>query len=542
MKAFALFLCLSLLLGSVVVLAEGPNVGAPHADGVFVPPSSKAAQQAADNPLPVKDLEAYLAHVSACHPFGLFEGRNELLKNKSRSAKGGPLRGGEVVAVDMAAEELFGPPLIEGNARVYAASIVSIDAEAVRLRVDLSSLESGAEVWVVDPELPRAFGPYSANDHDDGGRWLATIRGEEAVLMARVPGPELPAIRLTEYSHIFLSFEEIAKELSCNIDLACETDETILDISSGVGMIIVGGSWFCTGTLINNPHTEDLEPFFVTANHCVCSRDEARATEVIWDYRSTACDAGDAPGIDTLPRSMGDALLATNAALDATLIRLSSVREGDYGRAYAGWDARLPDVGENTFAIHHPEATHMRISKGHVTGVNEDEAGHEHQTKVLWDEGVTENGSSGSSLLFTDSYRIAGMLSQGPTHTCGPDRSGNRDWFASFHHFYPMVKDYVDTSTPSTAEGGDDCWQRVDIPLCPFVVTFGEIPIVLARFRTIRHEVFEKYAAGRKFLAAYDDVAPDIAKAVSRSAVARGTFMAFTAPLANVGAILQQTS
>lgn len=508
------------VVGLVCVLAAA-HAGEPYADAAFVPTAAKSSPG-----VPPVDLERCLEHVQACHVFTTFEGQNDSLKATYLPARDGPLRGGETESVDMAAGALFGPPLPEDGMRVWLASVVSVDAQALRLRVDLSRLRDGEWAWVVDPVGLHAFGPYGAGDEE---AWLATVQGDEAVIMVCSPYETVPQVRLTAYAHIFLTFHEILKELECNLDIACETDAAILEASSGVGIINVAGYVFCSGSLINNEQTDDLEPFFVTANHCVCSREQAHSTEVFWDFRASECGLNYAPVLAELPRSNGDALLATSAKLDATLIRLDTVPVGDYGRAYPGWDARKPEENDPVLCIHHPDATRMRVSKGTVRETDQTQNGREHQTVVLWSQGVTENGSSGSALLFADTLRVAGMLSQGPVHSC-QDPSGNFDWFASLRHFYPCIQQYIDTPTPSTDEGEDDC--RSPGCLCPFVIAFNDYPELLGRFRAFRDDVLVKSAAGRHCVASYYRAAPAIAEAVRRSASARNAFAAITAPLA----------
>ena len=158
--------------------------------------------------------------------------------------------------------------------------------------------------------------------------------------------------------------------------------------------------------------------------------------------------------------------------------------------------------------------------------------GRDEQIEVLWAEGVTEGGSSGSGLLYAGTNRIAGMLSSGTEHTCGPDRSNNLDWFASVRGFHSQIAPYLDTATPSTAEGDDDC--QVASPICPFLFTYSSQPAVLASFRALRDNVLLKSDTGERLVAAYYKVAPAMGDAVARSPQARGLFAAATGPLASL--------
>ena len=88
--------------------------------------------------------------------------------------------------LDLSPPELFGTPVAElvlGDPRViYLASIMSLDAYAIRLRADLTQLAPGDEAWVIDPALPRAFGPYTAADQAAAG--LITLAGTTGITAA----------------------------------------------------------------------------------------------------------------------------------------------------------------------------------------------------------------------------------------------------------------------------------------------------------------------------------------------------------------------
>jgi len=506
-----------------------------YSDAAYVLPIAKALLEEGLHAIAPEQVQAYVDQIGAYHVFTPFEGMNEQLRTQNLLLGAGPLKGGEIVELDLTAPELLGIPVLEQDTHTYLASITSRDAYAIRLRADLTQLAPGDEVWVIDPRLPRAFGPYAAAEE----RWLATIQGEEAILMVRTASAEIPAIRLTGYCHIFLPLIDVTKELGCNIDIACESAAAILEASSGTGILFATdstGGWFCSGTLVNNGLTAELEPFFLTANHCICNHAQTQSMEVYWDYRSSACGVNDAPDRDTLPRSNGDALLATNPELDATLLRLDTVPDGIYGRTYLGWDANLLQVDDPILAIHYPSATHMRISKGLVIGIDSAQGGREKQINVHWDEGVTEGGSSGSCLLLAANNRITGMLSQGPTHSC-EDNTGNIDWFASFHEFYPQVRKYLDADPPATEAGENDC--EIGDPICPFLYAFFGNREMIADFRLIRDKMLRRSNAGSQLVDIYYDYAPHLAQIIKQSDEARCIFIAITSRLAPIGAMLR---
>jgi hypothetical protein len=223
-----------------------------------------------------------------------------------------------------------------------------------------------------------------------------------------------------------------------------------------------------TGTLLNVPATTALEPYIITANHVIPDVTTAQNADIVWDCRSTKCDSNDSLQLSQLPHSTGTALLHTDSSLDASLIQVNEVPVGKYGRAYLGWDTRAPVVGDNVIVMHHPLGTHMRISYGQITAVEQSPhvAGHAdpyaHQTKVTYSQGVTEGGSSGSSYLYVDStYRIGGMLSNGRNQVCGAAPDYNFDNFASFSQFYNALSPEI-----LTGATGDSAYTTATGPHC----------------------------------------------------------------------------
>ena len=454
MLASALFLC-------------GHAVGQSYAHSAFRPPETpEAVAYKSQNILSQETLEDYLAHVTTSHEFTTFEGQNEALKAAAIANFHKTLQVASGFGVDMSAQELFDKAFADGSYDVYLCAVTSRDAEALRLCVDLSGLAEGDEVWVADIAAPRAFGPYAADDNIEDGRWLPMTDGDTAVLFVRTLGATLPEVRLTAVSHFFWDGGlNIEKTLSCNNDISCEGDEDLQDVSTGVGRIVIPSGYsqtVCSGCLLNNETTSEFEPYFLTANHCLSTATTAAQSQVIWDYRTTACNAADAPSVSSLPSSDGESLLATSGTYDLTLIELDEVPDGAYGRIFLGWDVRDPEVAEDVITIHHPQGSYMRISYGHVTDVGVDinmsTAIYRDETEVLWTDGITEAGSSGACLLFDDGdYRVFGTLSGGPTHSC-VNTSNNYDYFSSFRSFYPQVKSYLAGGEGEGEGEGEGIW------------------------------------------------------------------------------------
>jgi len=430
------------ILGLVFLMVVSPSGYAQtSADGAFLAPvTSEEELEASLHPIPQAQVAYYVSQVGVVHTFREFEGQNEALRSAKSNSPA--LKVADGYPVSLSSADLFAPPLADGLYQVYLAGVSSVDACSLRLLLDVSALTKEQEAWVIDPTSPRAFGPYQAAEGAPRERWLATVDGDTAVLMVRCSKPGLPEVALKGISHFFWKLDDL-KELPCNINIACETDSLVEQISTAIGLVLVSNgleTLSASGALMNVPATPEFEPYLLTANHAVPDRDAAFNTDVVWDYRATTCGATDARSISLLPRSQGVDLLATSATLDATLVRLDRVPVGGYGRAYLGWDTREPKLGEPVIVIHHPQARHMRITYGRVQAIDQIVSTYHHETRVGWDQGVTEPGSSGACLLYDDgTLRTAGTLSGGSNQTCTGGPGENWDYFSSFRFFYREI-------------------------------------------------------------------------------------------------------
>ncbi len=476
--------------------------GNPSADSFQDPPvAEKSLRDAALHPIPQDTVAAYLEQIGQIHVFDGFQTQTGRLKSLEEAGKatflmalGYPV---EVAPVDM-----FGAGFQDGPYTVHETAVVSADALALRLIVDLSRLAEDEEAWVIDTTAPRAFGPYTSADHTEGGRWLPTVEGDTAVLMTRSLSGAAPDVGLVAVSHFYRAFDDVLKVLDCNINIACETNPAILDVASGIGILVVPQGLYdaglCTGTLLNNPDTPALEPYFLTSWHCVPDGAGVGQVDVVWDYRAASCGSNAPPSLASLPRSLNGTVLATNASLDETLIELDAVPSGAFGRTYLGWNTQALSVSDNVITMHFPRGTHMRISYGALQVINQFANGFANENQVLWSNGVTEKGSSGCPLLLTSAgYQVVGTLSTGPTHVC-----------------------------PGSGPG------TYNPPLCPAQKVFQEHPELIANLRVFRDNGLATAVIGKQIIQAYYKAAPSMADAVEHSPDARHAFIAITAPFA----------
>jgi lysyl endopeptidase len=263
-------------------------------------------------------------------------------------------------------------------ARVGAASIVwgaAVEvAEAHRLRLHLSGVElpAGTRMWVYGEDgAAVAFGPELAHE---GGLWTPSVYGPSIRLEVELPREALGAaghgFTLDQVGEIFRlgpDGEPIvgavvprAEDFSCLTDSNCIGPATFPEINFAEKAIAYieffeGGFGACSGGLLTlaDGAPAGLDPPFLTANHCFSTQGGAASLEAFWDHRTTICN-GAPPNLNSLPRSSGATLLASNLESDFTLVDFLSDPPGD--RVLLGWNAENPTLpsGTQVHRLSHP--------------------------------------------------------------------------------------------------------------------------------------------------------------------------------------------
>ncbi|MCB0764817.1 MAG: secretion system protein Por, partial [Flavobacteriales bacterium] len=111
----------------------------------------------------------------------------------------------------------------------------------------------------------------------------------------------------------------------CNINVICPEGIGWENEIRSVAIITVGGSGFCTGTLLNNC-AQDSTPYFLTANHCLDANVENWVFRFNWD--SPVCDPTENGPTDQTVS--GCELLVNSGGTDVALLRLNSIPPEEY--------------------------------------------------------------------------------------------------------------------------------------------------------------------------------------------------------------------
>ena len=196
------------------------------------------------------------------------------------------------------------------------------------------------------------------------------------------------------------------------------------------GQVYLG---YCTGTLIATTE-RNFEPYIITADHCLsiyfngnyipASDEDLDDWLFYFNYESETCEDPDSENQINFTTQQGASLLANSGGAgdddsDFCLVELNNPIAENTNAFWAGWDINdYPTRGG--YAFHHPSGDIKKIntftSTTESTQFDPDGPENTHW-KVEWDTGVTEGGSSGSSLLNIHG-QIIGILTGGQSQ-CG---------------------------------------------------------------------------------------------------------------------------
>ncbi len=357
---------------------------------------------------------------------------------------------------------------LEDGARVWALTLESPDAEGLRLHCEWGAESGGAQVMVYPEGRPElSEGPYAG----PGAFWTPTCFGDAVTIECVVPAgdgariSETPLLRIDRFAYQYRGLDSLPKAAGlCNISLPCHPDwlETGSAVG-GIGSIGYDGMLWCTGTLVTDADPSATLPNFLTANHCVSTPYEADSVEIYWLYQAESCD-GTIPDPATVPRTTGGAqfLVGSNAdyGTDVTLLRLNeTVPEGI---VHAGFSTLAWPVGQRVICIHHPDGDYKRISFGAKSDHGSPTEGGEHMMplsrfhEILWNDGTTEPGSSGSALFINTPETGQAIIGQlyGGYAACGlPEEP---DYYGRFDVSWPLLEPYLGTVPAAEGEVPDE--------------------------------------------------------------------------------------
>ena len=140
---------------------------------------------------------------------------------------------------------------------VWRVGIRSRGAYSLNLLFSKFRLPEGAKVFVYNSDQTEVLGSYTnQNNSDHNVLPVQPIGGEELIVEYQVPlgATDKGEIEIGDVNHDFLGIFRAAEprdpEQSCHPNLVCYPEN--IEAGSGVVALIINGTTYCTGSLVNN--------------------------------------------------------------------------------------------------------------------------------------------------------------------------------------------------------------------------------------------------------------------------------------------------
>ncbi|MFN7118505.1 MAG: T9SS type A sorting domain-containing protein [Saprospiraceae bacterium] len=349
--------------------------------------------------------------------------------------------------------------LPNGNA-LWRLRIHSRSAYSLNLGFSQYYMPPGGSLLLYAPNGQEILGPFTPSDNEAHEQlWTPLLDGDEMVLEVQIPVEKKGKLQLQlqTVNHDFMDFSAIVAG-ACHLDVACSAAngwgivDKYRDAIQSVAAYGFNGTAFCTGFLINNTQN-DCKPYFMTANHCGVTADNAPSVVVFWNYENSTCRDMRPPmggflgdgNQDTY--NTGAIFRAAYALTDVTLLELDDPLADTAEYFFAGWNLS-EDLPKDTVAlIHHPGGEEKRASfsfQGVYNGAwgsgNNPVPNGDYLIVPRYDIGASEQGSSGAP-LFNKNQQVLGQL-RGGTANCNVE---------GFDAFGWIRRSWTGGGTPATS-------------------------------------------------------------------------------------------
>ncbi|NRD23702.1 T9SS type A sorting domain-containing protein [Winogradskyella litoriviva] len=374
---------------------------------------------------------------------------------------------------------------LENGDRIWRMAYTSENAFSLNFMFDVFNIPEGAKLYVYNSDktdLLRPFTHYNNNEENVLGTWL--VEGNEAIVEYYQPANVTGTANIVVGSvvHGYRTAESYQKSLGdsgdCNQDVDCDISpasdpyglNTVKEnVKKAAGMLVTGGSGFCSGTLVNNTNN-DGTPYFITANHC-SGGEGSWAFRFNWRSPTPSCSTTASSPSGSFDQTVsGSTLRANSSQSDMELVEITdtSFFNNNPDVVWAGWNNSTTQTPVVNFGVHHPSGDIQKACRDddgasrNVVNFNGN-ANTQMWYITEWELGVTEQGSSGSG-LFNENGELIGMLSGGAAACNGTSNNGQYDFYGRFG----VAWDYGSTSATRLKDWLD--------PSNSGVTTIGQYP------------------------------------------------------------------
>ena len=379
-------------------------------------------------------------------------------EDRQRSTQIGPYRYGTTIKTNLSPAQSGTWEQLASGRWLWRLRIQSRNAVSLSVGFSAFQMPPDAALYVHGGDDSAVHGPYTATDATAGQHRTPLIPGDEIILEVEAADrAQLNGLTIGTVVHGYRPLPSDSppppsKSGACNLDVACEEADPWRKQVRSVGRYTYeaenGNTFFCSGALVNNT-AQAPTPYFLTAEHCVSSPEEARTMVFYWNYQNQTCrslgnpDNGtvtdDNPGDQTSSGALLRARLGNwhdqdqiLGQSDLTLVEVDDSIPDAYGLYLSGW-SRAGTASSESVTIHHPQGDGKRISfdedPSSITGFGQDDQGDTHLRVGNWELGTTEGGSSGGPLYDTDQH-VVGVLSGGFAGCTGDGTDNDQpDWY-----------------------------------------------------------------------------------------------------------------
>ncbi len=363
------------------------------------------------------------------------------------------------------------------GAQTARLAVHSPGAAALRAALTISGLPDGAELRFGAPgDAASVVDAVTATQLTELAvqqplYWTPVTEGDTQVIEIYLPpGSDTRWLRVSvpSVSHLVaspggdLSAAKIGESGACEIDTKCVSNPTAAytNARNSVARMVFqqgGGSFFCTGTLLNDTDNATQVPYLYGAAHCFTSQAVAGTLTTFWFYESTGCRTN---VLDSSARQVsgGAQVLYADVSSDVLFLRLNSAPPA--GSYFLGWNAAAVTAGTDVVVIHHPAGDVKKVSLGEITSIGASNLASGSFIKAGYTDGTTEGGSSGCGLLSEANDELVlrggllgGQASCANTGTIGA--AGNSDDYSRLDLAFPNLRAFLQpnaTQPPSNID------------------------------------------------------------------------------------------
>lgn len=327
--------------------------------------------------------------------------------------------------------------------RVWKIRIESPAALAINLLYEDFYLPEGSRLFVYNEDRTEFLGSFTeANNHSSMEFITGNVHGDVIYVEYFEPKSVIGqgSFTIGHVNHAYRYIDPLPQDEDaelrggdpCQVDIHCSPEgDSWTDQENGACRILVNGTGYCSGSLINNT-SFDCAPYVLYAQHCWPSGSPGNVSNTsifYFLYERSGCGTGPANSTGTtgcIVRAAAEDGGGNNGSdyllVELTASGISSTLQG-WGCYWNGWDAN--DVSSGTYtsgvSIHHPAGGRKKISTyGNFALTTSGWGISGTHWRVRWDatpngHGVTEGGSSGSP-IFNSAGRIVGQLTGGGSY------------------------------------------------------------------------------------------------------------------------------